>query len=172
VGPSVREVTGPDWAVVERLFPAYVHDLSEFRGTLPDGDGSFTSRSKRLTPYVRDTTGDRGGYLAWQDDHPVGFALVYGLLEGPRGMDHFFVVRGVRRAGVGRDLALDVVARHERPWQIAFQDENPGAARFWRGIADTAFGDDWHEEHRPVPGKPELPPDVWIVAPRLEQPSR
>jgi predicted acetyltransferase len=161
----VQQVGAAGWPVVAQLFPFYVHDLSQFRGTLPDATGSLRFKNDVFRPYVEDTTGDHVGYLAWQDDHPVGFALVHGVLEGPRRMGHFFVVRGVRRTGVGRDLALDVVGRHQRPWQIAFQEENPGAARFWRGIADTAFGDDWAEELRPVPGKPELPPDVWIVAP-------
>lgn len=161
---SVRRVTAGEWQVVERLVPFYVHDLSEFRAILPDATGRLAFRKPVLPAYVDDSTGDHVGYLAWRDDHPVGFALVHGVLDGPRMMGHFFVVRGVRRAGVGRDLALDVIGRHERPWQIAFQEENPGAARFWRGIADTAFGDDWVEERRPVPGKPEIPPDVWILA--------
>lgn len=150
--------------MVERLFQMYVHDLSEFRGTLPDTFGRFRFKSQQLPSYVEDTTGDRVGYLARQGEHPVGFALVSGVLAGPRAMGHFFVVRAVRRTGVGRDLALDVIGRHERPWQIAFQEENPGAARFWRGIAHRAFGDRWFEERRPVPNKPEIPPDVWIVA--------
>ncbi|MGI9155769.1 MAG: GNAT family N-acetyltransferase [Marmoricola sp.] len=161
---TVDVVSGADWGVVERLHQLYVHDLSEFRGTLPAPTGRFVFKNDRYTPYVEDVTGDHAGYLAWQDDHPVGFALVHGILEGPRMIGHFFVARGLRRTGTGRALALDVIARHERPWQIAFQEENPGAARFWRRIAGEAFGDDWHEERRPVPGKPQIPPDVWIIA--------
>jgi predicted acetyltransferase len=166
----VQQVGAAEWPVVAKLFQMYVHDLSEFRGTLPDATGSFWFKNDRFSPYVEDTTGDHVGYLAWQDEHPVGFALVYGGRGDRRGMGHFFVVRAVRRGGVGRELALDVIGRHEPPWQIAFQEENPGAARFWRGIADTAFGDDWREEQHPVPGKPEIPPDAWIIAPRLPQP--
>ncbi|MEP6814833.1 MAG: GNAT family N-acetyltransferase [Marmoricola sp.] len=161
---SVRQVAGRAGSVVERLWPIYVHYLSEFRGTLPDATGSLVFKRERLTSYVEDTRGDRVGYLAWQGDHPVGLALVRGWLDGPRMIGHFLVVRGVRRTGLGRDLGLDVIGRHERPWEVAFQEDNAGAARFWRGIADTAFGDDWHEERRPVPDQPELPPDVWIVA--------
>jgi hypothetical protein len=37
------------------------------------------------------------------------------------------------------------------------------AARFWRRVAADAGGDDAREERRPVPGKPEIPPDVWIT---------
>ena len=75
----------------------------------------------------------------------------------------FFVVRAARRSGLGRALALETIAHHPGPWEIAFQDENPPAARFWRGLADAAFPGGWREERRPVPGKPDLPPDVWII---------
>jgi predicted acetyltransferase len=74
----------------------------------------------------------------------------------------FFVVRGARRSGVGRELAAHVLASFPGPWEIAFQDANPPAVRFWRAVATDAVGQAWTEEHRAVPGRPELPPDTWI----------
>ena len=69
----------------------------------------------------------------------------------------------VRASGVGRLLALDVVGRHEAPWTVAFQHDNPAAGRFWRRIAEEAFGPDgWREERREVPGVPGAPADHWI----------
>ena len=68
-----------------------------------------------------------------------------------------------RRNGAGRTLALAVLARHPGPWTIAFQHENADAADFWRRTADAAFGSgSWSEKQRPVPGKPDAPPDHWI----------
>ncbi|MFN8078635.1 MAG: hypothetical protein U0Q19_23710 [Kineosporiaceae bacterium] len=68
-----------------------------------------------------------------------------------------------RRAGVGLDLALEVIDRHHGPWMVAFQHENRVAARFWRRVADQAFGPGrWVEEQRPVPGLPDVPGDHWI----------
>ncbi|MER6540761.1 GNAT family N-acetyltransferase, partial [Streptomyces sp900105755] len=36
------------------------------------------------------------------------------------------------------------------------------AVAFWRRVAAEAADGAWTEETRPVPGMPELPPDVWI----------
>ena len=54
-----------------------------------------------------------------------------------------------------------MLGRHPGPWEIAFQRDNLAAGRFWRAIAGEAF-ETWTEEARPVPGKPDVPPDHWI----------
>lgn len=40
------------------------------------------------------------------------------------------------------------------------------AAHFWRRVAGELAtelaGGEWTEEHRPVPDRPDLPPDLWI----------
>ena len=77
-----------------------------------------------------------------------------------------FVVRAVRRLGVGRTAALHTLAGHGGRWEVAFQEENHGAARFWRRVADDAvseLGARTREQLRPVPGKPQVPPDTWLV---------
>jgi predicted acetyltransferase len=78
-------------------------------------------------------------------------------------MAGFFVVRGVRRQNVGRVAALEMLRRHPGAWEIPFQEENAGAARFWREVADVAVRGEWTEERRPVPMKPHIPGDVWII---------
>jgi hypothetical protein len=114
---------------------------------------------------------DRTGYLAWQphpeqgDDAPVGLALVSGLESPRRSMTAFWTAPVTRRSGLGGRLALDVIRRHPGPWAIAFQQDDTVAARFWRRVATEAFGpvdQAWTEEVRPVPDKPEVPPDHWI----------
>jgi hypothetical protein len=72
------------------------------------------------------------------------------------------------QAALGDDWAswLDglprLVAEIASDWEIAFQQDNATAARFWRRIADEVFGA-WTEEPRPVPDKPDVPPDHWIT---------
>jgi hypothetical protein len=76
---------------------------------------------------------------------------------------------------VGRTAALRTLTRHGGRWEVAFQEENPGAARFWRRIAEDAvaeLGADTREERRPVPGRPEVPPDTWIVLDLPDPPAR
>ncbi|MDL4770786.1 GNAT family N-acetyltransferase [Actinomadura xylanilytica] len=155
---SVRPAHDADRSVMERLWLMFQHDMSEFRGLLPFPDGTF--RSERLQAALHDT--DWAAYLLTSAERPVGFALVRGLTGGRRVLSSFFVVRGARRTGIGLRAAQEVIAGHPGRWEIAFQDDNATAVRFWRRVATAVAPDAWTEERRPVPTRPQLPPDVWI----------
>lgn len=146
--------------MLERLWQLYRHDLSELRGSLPESDGSFPPR--RLALFL-DEHPDRRAYLIRRDGRPLGFALISGVEATPLTMVEFFVVRAVRRQGVAREAVRRLFELHPGSWAIAFQDANVGAARLWRGLAEEHASGHWREERRPVPGKPELPPDVWLL---------
>jgi predicted acetyltransferase len=77
-------------------------------------------------------------------------------------MGEFFVVRAARRQRVGYRAAVELLHLHPGRWAIPFQEENPGAARFWRRLASEIAGSGWREERRPVPEKPQIPPDSWL----------
>jgi len=158
--PELREATPGSRPVLERLWQLYRHDLSELRRTRLSADGTFPTR--RLDPFLGDDA-NRRAYLFFLDDSPVGLALVAGVVTDPRVLHEFFVVRAVRRHGVGGEAIRQLFALHPGAWEIAFQEANTTAARFWRGVAATAAPDAWREERRPVPGKPEVPADVWLV---------
>ncbi|SEH02024.1 Predicted acetyltransferase [Nonomuraea solani] len=154
----VRPALAADRPAVERLWLMFQHDMSEFQGRLPNSDATF--RSERLASAFQDP--GWAAYLMTSGDHPAGFAFVRGL-DGPvRVLNSFFVVRGARRSGIGARAVEKVVARHPGAWQVAFQDANAGAVAFWRRVATEIAGDEWTEERRPVPGRPDSPPDVWI----------
>ncbi|MER5450275.1 GNAT family N-acetyltransferase [Streptomyces sp. NPDC002764] len=155
---SVRLATAGDRPVVERLWLMFRHDLSGFRGVLPNPDGTF--RGDRVeAAFARDGWAP---YLFLRDDRPVGFAFVRPPAGPVRVLNSFFVVRGARREGVGLRAVREVVGRHPGSWEVAFQYDNHPAVRFWRRVARELAGDAWSEEARPVPDRPELPPDVWI----------
>ncbi|GAA3717764.1 GNAT family N-acetyltransferase [Streptomyces tremellae] len=159
VPASVRLATGADRPLVDRLWLLFRHDMSQFDGALPYPDGTF--RSERLDAAF--TRADWAPYLVTTGASPAGFAFVRNLTAAPRVLNSFFVVRGARGAGVGLYAARQVIARHPGPWEIAFQDANTAAAAFWRRVATETAGTAWAEEHRPVPGRPDLPPDTWIT---------
>ena len=146
--------------IVENLLQLYIHDLSQFRFSRPNETGRF-DHDDRYAVFFTDP--DRCAYLFRDDSGPVGFGLVRGLSEHRRLMAGFFVVRGARRRNVGHDAALELLRRHPGVWEIPFQEENAGAARFWRVVADAAVGAEWTEDRRPVPMKPHIPDDVWIT---------
>jgi predicted acetyltransferase len=155
----VRRAGQGDRVLLERLWLMFRHDLSEFQGQLPRADGSY--RSERLESVL---TGDPdwAGYLFHTGDDPVGFAFVRALGKPVRVLNSFFIVRPVRRHGLGLRAVREVIAQHPGPWEVAFQENNATAVRFWRRVATSVSGDAWSEEQRPVPGDPAGPPDVWI----------
>ncbi|MEU4555875.1 GNAT family N-acetyltransferase [Micromonospora violae] len=156
---TLRSVLPGDLLLMERLWQLYRHDPSEFRDTLPDDVGLFTPG--RLRTYLQDP--DSAGYIICRDTRPVGFAFVSNLNIQPLRIAEFFVVRAVRRSGVGRLAAQQLFAKHRGHWEVPFQEENPGAARFWRRLAAEVCPTGYREERRAVPGKPHITPDTWLL---------
>ena len=157
---AIRPIGREDAPLIERLWQLYGHDMSQFRGTLPDADGLY--RLGRLEGYLADPD-TIPGCLALLDGAPAAFAFVMYPSGPTRHMGDFFVVRAARRAGVGHRLAHDVIERYPGPWEIAFQDDNPGAPQFWKRVVTDIVGDAWREEWRAVPDKPQVAPDHWLV---------
>jgi predicted acetyltransferase len=155
--PRLLRVAGDDWTVVGSLFELFTHDLSDFRGTLPGRDGRF--HRERWRDYI--DSADRLGYLVLAGESPIGFVLVRGLLTFDHVLASFFLVRAVRSRGIGAAIVAEVLARHPGRWQVAFQEQNPGAVRFWRRVMSGNLVD-VAEERRDVPGKPDVAPDLWI----------
>lgn len=161
---EVRPVVDGEWEALSWLWQCFRHDLATIVSGLPYADGRYQTRGLPNGPAP-----DVAAYLAWRphpktgESAPIGFAVVDGLTRDRRALAALWVAPVVRREGVGRRLALDVLGRHEGPWSIAFQDENIHAAKFWRRVANQAFGPDaWTETQRPVPGVPDARPDHWI----------
>ena len=118
---SLAPVTTETRPILERLWQLYRHDLSGFRGMLPDEAGMFHARS--LLPFL-DRDGERGAHL-FRTDGPVGFALVARAVSGPRLMSEFFVVRGARRQGLGRAAAAELFALYPGLWEIPSRRRTP-----------------------------------------------
>ncbi|MEV7954670.1 GNAT family N-acetyltransferase [Streptomyces sp. NPDC088141] len=155
---SARLANATDQPILERLWLLFRHDMSEFSGALPNPDGAF--RSDRLQAAF--TQADWAPYLLTSGTSPVGLAFVRNLTAPTRVLSSFFVVRGARGTGIGLRAVQKVVAKHPGPWEVAFQECNVAAVGFWRRVATEIAGDAWAEERRPVPGRPDLPPDTWI----------
>ncbi|MFJ9691602.1 GNAT family N-acetyltransferase [Kitasatospora sp. NPDC101183] len=156
---TVRRACADDRDVLERLWPLFLHDMSDYWNLLPNPDGTY--RREWLESALTDPTWC--AYLLRSDDRPVGFAFVRALDGDARVLNSFFVVRGARRSGFGLRAVLTVLASHPGRWEIAFQERNADAARFWRRVASEVAGEAWTEELRPIPGKPEEPADTWLA---------
>lgn len=157
--PRLRQLGPSDRALVENLWQCYQHDLSEFRGNLPGPDGRY--RADRVTLYLGSP--DHTAFLIETDDSPAGFVMTRKGDDSGHVLGEFFVVRPMRRRGLGRTVATDVISRHPGRWEIAFQEANARAARFWTGIARELAGTEWAVAPRQAPDRPDAPPDLWLT---------
>jgi predicted acetyltransferase len=149
-----------DRAVLENLGQLYRHDLSEALGLMPNQDGTFNNR--RLDAF---RTGENPEHRAWlitAAGKLAGFVMTDPHEDGSMTIDDFFVVRALRRTGVGRDAARQTIARFPGPWRIGFQRYNPGVERFWTQVASEFVGEAWTlVDEQPPPA--DRPPDTWLI---------
>ena len=158
---GLRPLTDADAELIDRLWQLYVHDLSQSRGSLPNEHGLFKQGHLQ---WFRDDPSNWPGFLVTYDGAPAGFAFVGTNWDtGKRTIGEFFVVRAVRRRGVGEFVARTLIERYPGTWEIAFQDENAGAPQFWIRVVSSIVGAAWREEWRPVPDKPHIAPDHWLM---------
>ncbi len=156
---TLAPVTRNHRAVLLNVGQLFRHDMSESYAHLPNADGTFNDRMTDLFLAGRDP-GSRG-WLIEAAGRLGGYALTRPWERGGTSMAAFFVVRALRRTGVGRRAAELVLAEQPGPRGIAFQDYNPGARQFWERVATDAVGDGWVSyDAEPVDGRP---PDSWLT---------
>ena len=61
-------------------------------------------------------------------------------------MSEFFVLRGLRRSGVGLLAAKDIIMRYPGCWRIHELGSNLPAQRFWRRVAKEITGGNYVED--------------------------
>jgi predicted acetyltransferase len=133
---SVPEVellraTQADEQRLENLIELYLHDFSEILGFTPGENGRF---GYPLAPFWVEA--GRFPFLLRSDGQLAGFALISmgSQVSGdPTVFDvtEFFVVRGVRRHGVGLAAALRVFGSFTGTWEVRVMERNAGALVFW-----------------------------------------
>jgi predicted acetyltransferase len=146
-------------AVLENLGQLYRYDLSEAYGHLPNPDGTFNNR--RLDLFLAGADPEHRAWLITAAGSVCGFVMTAPNGRGGTSVADFFVVRALRRSGVGRKAARQVISLFPGSWSIGFQTYNPGTQRFWSQVASDVAGDQWATyDDPPVEGRP---PDTWIT---------
>lgn len=149
-------------AVLGNLGQLYRHDLSGSYGHVPNPDGTFNNR--RLDRFLAGADPEDRAWLITAAGSLGGFVMTAPADGGGRSVSDFFVVRALRRSGVGREAARQVIAMTPGPWRIAFQGYNPGAQRFWSQVATDAAGDQWAMHDEPPRGQQDpRDMDTWIT---------
>jgi predicted acetyltransferase len=146
-------------AVLQNLGQLYRYDLAAAYQHLPNLDGTFNNR--RLDRFLAEADPDRYAWLIMVAGQLGGFVMTAPAADGGTSIADFFVVRTLRRTGVGRNAAHQVIALFPGRWSIAFQRYNPGAEPFWTGVATNLVGDDWEIHDGPIVDN--RPPDTWLT---------
>ncbi|PRY68303.1 putative acetyltransferase [Glaciihabitans tibetensis] len=146
-----------DRGVLEQLWTMFRHEMSAYSGALPDARGRF--RQERLDNALGDSS--TIGYIVWLNEAPVGLCIVRDGSPPERIITSFFLVNAARRLGHGRAVIRAVTGQQPGRWAVAFQEANSGAGAFWRSVA-AEMDPDWSSTRERVPGRDDLPADVWI----------
>lgn len=135
-----------DKSIIANLLQLYLYDFSELAGWAINEHGLFNY------PYLDHywTEPDRHPFLVRVDGELAGFALVRTLvMEGGQEnhLAEFFILRKLRRIGVGETAARQLFDRFPGTWTVAQRDWNIGAQRFWRRVIGRYTGGSYTERH-------------------------
>lgn len=137
-------VTPREHPLLGHLYPLYLHDLSEF------GDGYTLDAEGRwqpdYLPYWLSGKAECHPLLFQREGRTVGLALVgqapFPFMTPGRDfhLSEFFVLRGERRHGVGRQAAFALFERFQGVWELSQLAANTGATAFWRRVVGEYMG--------------------------------
>ena len=139
---EVSPVTAADEAIVRNLLQLYLYDLTEFEPRDVDARGAFPYHY--LESYWVEP--DRLALVLRCAGRPAGFALVNeeSVLDpnarGVRTIAEFFVIRSLRRLGLGKSLALETFRRRPGRWEVRQMGANAPAIAFWRRVIGDYTG--------------------------------
>jgi predicted acetyltransferase len=148
-----------DIGLLANLLELYLHDLSSSFPITPGADGRFGYAN---LPLYWSEPDRRFPFLIKYGAATVGFVLITvgsPASEDPHVLDvaEFFVLRGYRRSGVGREAAALVWNRLPGRWCVRVLEANAGALNFWARVIAEYTGDRAIEWRRPGP------PSSWRV---------
>jgi predicted acetyltransferase len=129
--------------VLANLFQLYAHDFSEFHDVELGPDGRFIYNDLPL--YWLEA--HRRPFLIMADGRFAGFVLLKRGSEVSGNEDvwdmvEFFIVRGLRRRGLGTEIARKVWEKFPGSWEVRVLDKNSAARHFWeRAIAKFVGGE-------------------------------
>jgi predicted acetyltransferase len=130
-----------DAVCLRNLFQFYCYDFAGIVGANVGPDGGFSIPD--LAPYWQDSW--RYPLLVRADEHLAGFGLVHqrSRITGDLGtwdVAEFFVLRHLRRRGVGSEAAMKMFDRFRGPWEVRQMRANREATDFWRAVISRYTG--------------------------------
>jgi predicted acetyltransferase len=142
-----------DRPILDNLYQFYLYDFSEFVGIPVGRFGLFlTGETDGCC-----TEGWRHPFFIRADGELVGFVIVDRHSEHPTSdqteneIAQFFVMRSVRRQGIGQRAAILTFEQFPGAWVVKEMGENTGAIAFWRKLIDQYTGGHYTDSPCPEP---------------------
>jgi len=137
--------------MLSNLQELYVHDLSEIFPVALGPEGRFGY--EKLPLYWAEPA-VRHAFLIRQGRHVAGFAFATRgspATDDPEDLDvaEFFVLRGYRRSGVGRQAAMALWDSMPGHWVVRVAEANRAGLPFWSEVIRSYTSGDFVESARP-----------------------
>jgi predicted acetyltransferase len=145
---SVRDArdTQGDRLWIQSVYRDYLDDLAPAAGT-----GTFPALGEvghREPDQLFRWFGDPNTFplVIVRSSAPVGFALVVrGGTANDYRMAEFFIIRAMRRLGIGATAVRLIFSRFAGRWEITEYLRNPNAVSFWRRVVASYTRGDYRE---------------------------
>jgi predicted acetyltransferase len=133
---SLERATPEMEPLLRNLLELYIHDLSQFFAVEPGPDGRF---GYDKLPLYWSEPEQRHAFLIRSGTRVAGFALATRgspVSDDPEDLDvaEFFVLRGFRRAGVGREAAIQLWDCVPGRWVVRVSEANLAGVPFWHDV--------------------------------------
>jgi predicted acetyltransferase len=148
---SLQRATPDMDPVLRNLLELYIHDLSEIFTIELGVDGLFGYDN--LARYWTEPA-TRHAFLIKDGDNVAGFAFVTRgspASDNPEDLDvaEFFVLRGHRRSGVGRQAAMALWDVVPGDWVVRVSEANRAGLPFWSEVIRSYTSGDFVESAQP-----------------------
>lgn len=153
VNVELKRATRRDHNIVDNLFQLYMHDFDTYLREGVGLDGRYSLDFDLKTELKRDGFWT---YLAYADEQLAGFAMWSDqtVFSSPgRYVLEFFVVRGLRRQGVGKAMAHRMFDLYEGYWEVVQIAPNTEAITFWKRTIEAYIGTEYEETETHERGK-------------------
>ena len=144
--------------IIKNLYPLYLHDISEYDGSLPNKHG-LIDEPEEVKTLAQQGDVQNGWwkkpeslfpFLITVDNIPAGFNLIATHPHVPvEGIDfvvhEFFLLHGFRGKNVGEFAAIEGFNKFKGKWEVVTYPAQKAAIKFWRKVLKKYTNDKFTE---------------------------
>ncbi|WP_320173117.1 hypothetical protein [Maridesulfovibrio sp.] len=131
-----KEVNDSNIGIFNNLMQNYEAEFSAITGKHPDRQGLY-----ELDVTISE---EHPGYLLYEGDNPIGFAVL-GKHSEINDVAEFYIVPSFRRREFGKKFAFELFNLCPGPWQVRQIEGADRAKVFWRMIINEYTGGQYSE---------------------------